>query len=320
MRLLSLSLFFILTVILSFTGYAVGFAYTTDLGWRINEAEFDKLDKKARETLEKAEHLFQKKEYVKAQHAYAQIMRRWKNTEIAPQAKLRLGDCLVMREMDYKAYKEYSEFIEKYPRSNLFDLAIRREKKIADIFLHGKKASLLKMPLFKGYDNAIEIYKHILEHALFHPLADEIRFNIGQVYEQKQEWEEAIYSYQELADNHPASKYYPNAIFKIGYCYYKQSLPADYDPTAGKQARLYLQDFIYEFPNSSLVPEAKNLISLLREEEARGLMKVVHYYNRQQNPEAARIYLRHVINKFPDTKYAEEASNLLAKYSPNNSE
>ena len=80
------------------------------------------------------------------------------------------------------------------------------------------------------------------------------------------------------------------------------------DQTDLQKAIDLLQDFLMDFPESELVPDAKTYLSLARTRMAQKFFNAAMVYERIGAWEAAKIYYQKVVDEYSDTKQASQAA------------
>jgi len=70
-------------------------------------------------------------------------------------------------------------------------------------------------------------------------------------------------------------------------------------------------EFVKTHPDSELTPQAKQQISRLKEKEAENNYVIAHFYEKQKNLKAARIYYKEITDQYADTTWANKAQVRL---------
>lgn len=149
---------------------------------------------------------------------------------------------------------------------------------------------------------------------LQHPgsaVAGEAQFYIAEARFQRREYLLASYEYQTLRRNMPASPRVPEAMYKLGLCYYNLAPKSRLDQQYTKRAIDELQAFVEYYPNSDFVPDAAEKIKELTGRLAKKDYDTAELYAKMGYYKAAIFYYDAVIEKYHDTEYAPLA--YLAK-------
>jgi len=135
---------------------------------------------------------------------------------------------------------------------------------------------------------------------------------MGECRFKREEYVLAAYEYDVLVRTMPTSQYVPRARYQRAMCYYRLA-PAYYlDQTYTRQAVDEFQSFIEYHPTDSLVTQAEAKISelnirLARKEYENGITYIhMEYYKSALNS------FDHVLEKYHDTPYAEQAQLMKA--------
>jgi len=163
--------------------------------------------------------------------------------------------------------------------------------------------------LFKdeNYLDAYEEFRIVTLQYQGSTFADEAQYDMGECRYKREEYVLAAYEYDVLVRTMPTSKFVPRARYQRAMCYYRLS-PASYlDQTYSRQAVDEFQSFIEYHPTDSLVTQAEAKITelnlkLAQKEYENGITYIHMEYYR-----AALVSFDHVLEKYHDTPYAEQA-------------
>jgi outer membrane protein assembly factor BamD len=171
------------------------------------------------------------------------------------------------------------------------------------------------MALFKdgNYLEAYEEYRIVTLQYQGSTFADEAQFDMGECRYRREEYVLAAYEYDVLVRTMPTSKYVPRARYQRAMCYYRLS-PASYlDQTYSRQAVDEFQSFIEYHPTDSLVTQAEAKISELNMKLAKKEYENGITYIHMEYYKAALASFDHVLEKYHDTPYAEQAQYKRAE-------
>src|SRR5690606_5743898 len=134
------------------------------------------------------------------------------------------------------AAKEFQQVITGYPESDLFDDVFEKQYEIGDrIYALGEKrmtdAEWYKFRFFrkKPFKQAIEVYSMVIDNQPFTAAAAEEQYKIGLCHYTRKEYQEAAFEYRRVVEDYAGSDWVDEAAYGLAMCYYKQSLPPDYD-------------------------------------------------------------------------------------------
>lgn len=308
-----------LLVLFALLGFALRcpapLVFTPGEGWRYEKAggEGSWTRGRAKDQLEVAQQLFDKKDYGTAAKAARRTVTVWPFSDYAPQAQYLLGRCHEARNEDQRAFDAYQNLIEKYPKAPNYDEVILRQMAIANRFLAGQRFKLFNVvPWFANMDKTIGLYEKILKNGPYSEVAPQAQINIGTANENRffKDLPEAARAYERAADKYADRKEGTDALYRVGETYYKQARRAEYDQSIAGQAVATYSDFITLHPDDKRVSQAQKRIETLKLEQARGAMDIAKYYEWKKKWKAAKIYyneVNDVLREHPDSPLAAEA-------------
>ncbi|MEW6303582.1 MAG: tetratricopeptide repeat protein [Verrucomicrobiota bacterium] len=268
---------------------------------------------RAKDQLDVAQEAYEKKDYSLAIRAARRTVKQWPLSDYTPQAQYIVGLCYEAKGSDEKAFNEYQQLLEKFPKFDKYQEVLKRQFEIATRYLGGKWFRLWgTIPLYPSMDKTAEMYQKVIKNGPYSDIAAQAQLNIGTAREKNENFPEAVKAYEKAADRyHDREIVAADALFKAGLAYQKQAKTAEYDQNAASQAIAIMNDFIGLYPNESRVPEAKKIIEALRTEQARGSFNIARFYEKSNRPEGALVYYNEVILKDPNSSYAAEAKERI---------
>lgn len=162
----------------------------------------------------------------------------------------------------------------------------------------------------KKYDNAIAI----LEDLLGITKGDTMQRNVAYYYSmahyktnRSENFPLAAYYFRDFAQSFPSDPRAEECAYMSAYCYYLSSPRYTLDQEGTYKAIEQVQYFVENYPQSSKIKDANELIYKLREKLAYKKLTQAHLYFRTEYYKSAKITYEELINTFPDSKYVEEA-------------
>ena len=267
---------------------------------------------RAKDQLIVAQDALDKKDYSTALKAAHRTVKVWPLSDYAPQAQFVIGQCYEAKGMDERAFKEYENVIEKYPRFVDSEKVLARQYEIANRFLAGEWFRLWTyIPFFPSMEKTADMYGKIVKDGPFSQVAPEAQMKIGTAREKQKNFPLAAKAYETAADRyHDRGQIAADAVFRAGLAYQKQAQTAEYDQSTAGQAIATFTDFMTLYPDDSRVPEAQKIIASLRNEQARGDFNIGKEYESHGQLVSARIYYNEVVNLLlaePNSQYATQA-------------
>jgi outer membrane assembly lipoprotein YfiO len=299
---------FLALLCFSETSYAY-WLWSPDVGKWINPK------KAAKDTPEKqfewAMEFYNKKDWDRAVEEFEKIPAAFPNSRLAAEAVYYLGLTWEERQDLAKAADAYQRLIDKYPYSDRIKDAIKREFEIANQFASGAKMKVLGIPALSGQEKSLELYKHIVKNAPFGTYGDQAQFQMGEVYKQQGEYEEAQKAFQAVVDEYPTSDLVAKARYQIAYSSMQASKKSQYNDVYAERAIEEFQGFKKSFPGDEQALEAEEAIKALRNKKAMTAFEQGAFYDKQNKPTSAKVYYQEVVSKYPDTTVAAEAKRRL---------
>ncbi len=159
------------------------------------------------------------------------------------------------------------------------------------------------------YRRAVDYFQSIVFNFPGNSVVDTAQYYLGLSYFGSEEYELAAIEFNRLALNYPSSEFFENAVFMRAVSVY-ESTPKHHglDQTELEQAIIQLEDFLIDFPESELVPDAKKYLNAALTRMAHKYYDAGLVYERIGAPKAARIYFQKVIDDYTDTEYAADAT------------
>lgn len=144
-------------------------------------------------------------------------------------------------------------------------------------------------------------------------VVDTAQYYLGLNYFSNEDYELAAVEFNRLAINYPSSVFFENAVFMRAVSYY-EATPDHYglDQSDLVTALRQLNEFVIDFPESELVPDARKYISAGRSRLAHKAYEAGLVYERIGAPKAAKIYYQRVVDDYTDTEWAAKATYRLA--------
>jgi outer membrane protein assembly factor BamD len=166
----------------------------------------------------------------------------------------------------------------------------------------------------KKYVKATEYFQQIVFNHPGETIVDTAQYYLAMSYVGNRDWVLAEAEFNRLAVNYPSSPYFQNAMFMKTNCLY-ESVPKHYGLDQHDLDRVVqqLNDFIVDYPESEMLPQATELQLIARTRLARKAWESGVVYHRMGLYEPARIYFQKVIDDFTDTQFAAEATFGLAE-------
>ena len=126
-------------------------------------------------------------------------------------------------------------------------------------------------------------------------------------------YEDAIGAGRRFVQLYPADKDAAYAQYLVGMSYFNQIPDVTRDQERSQRALLAMDELINKWPNSEYVPDARQRVTVARDQLAAKEMDVGRYYLERRNYPGAVNRFREVISKYQTTRHTEEALMRLTE-------
>ncbi len=162
------------------------------------------------------------------------------------------------------------------------------------------------------YMDAIPDFKAYIEQFPGTDRTDDALYYLGESYIHERDYALASAQFDRLLRDFPTSPLQADALLDQARCDDLQSHPAALDQTETVRALTRYNQFVDQYPDHARVGEAKGRIRVLRDRLAEKLIRSGRLYTKLRKEKAAEFYLRKLLAEYPDSKWASEATTLLA--------
>lgn len=159
------------------------------------------------------------------------------------------------------------------------------------------------------YSDAAEIFEAVTRIGRGTNYAQDAQYYLAESYFMQKRYILAEAEYNRFVTFYPRDEKREEVDYKKALSLYHQSPRYRLDQTATRNAIDEFQLFNSRYPNSEFVPQSADKINELREKLARKYFESAEFYSRTEQYKAATIYYDLVIDRYPESKYAE--SSLL---------
>jgi outer membrane protein assembly factor BamD len=164
----------------------------------------------------------------------------------------------------------------------------------------------------EDYEEARKLFEAIVLQDPASEYADDAQYYLAESYFLDGEYHLAAYAYNRVR-SFPNSPFYKLAIFKTGDSYYHSSAPYDRDQKETQAAIDHFRAFIAAYSGDSLATVAQQRVHELRSKLAEKDFMIAENYVSLDDPTAALVYYRKVLDEYADTDYYGRAvSGTLA--------
>lgn len=168
-------------------------------------------------------------------------------------------------------------------------------------------------PTFDTPGEALQALKAIWMYDPRGPLADDAIMLTASHYLRLGNYEEADRYFSMLREEYPNSPHLQTAFVLGSHVKLMSYQGAAYDEKQLEDARQLKESTLRLFPNLPEKERIQGELARIDEARAQRLWELVQLYGRKEMPKAQIIYAQDLLNAFPNSRYAPQARELLAK-------
>jgi len=159
---------------------------------------------------------------------------------------------------------------------------------------------------FVNHDKAIETFQSIVDNYPYSDYAVLAELKIADAYFEDKKYEEALSYYRDFSDLHPQHPEVPYTIWRSALCHERRKKGPNRDQTAVREAVVYLDRLLLDFPYSEQATEGEALWRSLRQQLADHILRIGDFYRKRKEYEAAAERYRMLLNEYPGLGFDEE--------------
>ena len=249
----------------------------------------------------------------KAEKAFALLKQKYPNTVGPDTEGFQKAEMLYARRKFFKAFEQYSSFLDAFPQSALRDAALERQYEIARAFLYGKKKRLLGVFRFRAYEEAAAMAEKIADRSGDAPIAKKSMVTIARSFEARKEFAEAFYRWSDVSVKWPRGKIGAEALLGMAGNLHASYKGPKYDASMLDSSRDYYQKFTVEYPRQAARQGIAAIIDELNAQAADKQLDIALYYERTSSITAANLYFQRIVNEWPGSVAAKIAAEKLER-------
>ncbi len=265
-----------------------------------------------KEQLDFALDFMDNKKYPQAIAEFKKLIKHYPRAKEAPEAQYYMGQVLEELNKPFDAYKAYQVVIDKYPFSERAAEIVELQYSIGNQLLEGKgKRGKWVEAVMGGDDRVIEVFRSVIKNAPYGKYAAIAQYKIGLYLKEKGMYQEARDEFEKTMNDYPTSEWAKAAKFQIAMADTHRSSDVQHEQKVTSVALDEFNEFVKSHPESELNDEAKAQIGKLKDKEAENNFVIAKFYEKQKNYKAARVYYKDIVDKYPDTSWANKSLTAL---------
>ncbi len=210
----------------------------------------------------------------------------------------------------------FSMFLQKHPTPKYFEDAIVYKFRIAEQFELGAKRHIMgskSLPMWSSaYEDALSIYDDVIATIPSHDVAAKALFNKARMLAKDEKYKESIDHLRILIKRFPKHLLTPESYLAIAKVYLDEVRKDFVSIDFLDLASINLKQFKSYFPLDSRVEEVAELYKIMQDYYAKDLWWSAVYYDKKNKSKSAIVYYQAIVNKYPQSKYADDAAKRLS--------
>jgi outer membrane protein assembly factor BamD (BamD/ComL family) len=229
---------------------------------------------------------------------YDQVATRYPFAPSAAQARFRQALLLEEQGEIEKSFEAYDKLLKRYQGSGLYTAAYNHEVALAQAAANGNvKTSMMGLKTRLSLEKTVEMLGKVRDNAPKSADAARAQFMIGQIYEGKKKYKEAIAAYRQLVNDQPGSAQAPTALFRVGVILTEEADRGNQNQANLDLAREAFNDYLIQYPGDSSNAEARKLVANLGGRDVQRSYDIAKFYQNTGKTESAKVYYRDVMNR-----------------------
>jgi outer membrane protein assembly factor BamD (BamD/ComL family) len=229
---------------------------------------------------------------------YDQTATRYPFAPSAAQARYRQAQLLEQDGEIQDAFDAYDKFLDRFPGNPQYNTALNRQTAMAQAAAEGDvKSSFLGLKTKLSLEKTVEMLGKVRDNAPKSRAAAKAQFTIGELYQAKRKWKEAIDAFRRLVKDQPDSPEAPEALFRVGLLFMEQAERGNQNRSNLDLAKESFNDYLLQYPGHARNAEARRLISSLGAQDLQRSFDIAEFYLKTGKPEAAKVYYRDIVKR-----------------------
>ena len=163
-----------------------------------------------------------------------------------------------------------------------------------------------------NYKRAVESFEKIKDWYPFSKFASLAELKIADAYYQLEEYEDAIFAYEEFENLHPRNEAVPYVIYQTGRCLFDQMETIDRDQSMVRGALAHFQRLVAKFPTDPYSVKARDHIKKCIKSLAGHDYYVGEFYYKGEHYKAALSRFTAILDNYPDMGVHQKALQYIA--------
>jgi len=150
------------------------------------------------------------------------------------------------------------------------------------------------------YGRAVDCFEKIKDWYPFSKFAILAELKVGDAHYHLQNYEDAVFAYEEFENLHPTNDAIPYIIYQLGLCYFDRMDSIDRDQSMTQKALDTFYRLNNQFPDNEYALKSREHIKRCLKDLARHELYIAMYYYKGGHYKAALHRFQSVLIKYPD--------------------
>lgn len=204
--------------------------------------------------------------------------------------------------------------------STIKETAADFKKSVVDLFWGAEESPTAEELAISGmdefengnYHKSIEHFQRLKDIFPFSRYAILAELKLGDAHYRLEQYEDAVFAYEEFEKLHPRNEAIPYVIYQIGRCHFDRITTPDRDQTAARKALETFLRLQNQFPNDTYSRRAADHLVACYKSLSGHEFIVGEFYFKSKHFKAALARFRTVVTDYPDVGYHQPAMSLIA--------
>jgi len=248
-----------------------------------------------------------------ASRAVRRFFKTYPDSQNREEAMLLAGQAELVRERYWQAFEWFEKQLAEYPAGRYYEWALSREFEVAEAFLAGKRRIHFGIFRLRAEGDGLDILLRIAEHAPGTMIAQKAMLRIADHQYEKARFAEAVAAYDEFLEMFPKSPQAQYASLQAARSTQAQFEGPEFDDTPLLEARQRYLNFQQAYPEAAREADVAAILVEITAMRANKLFLTGAFYERTDRPGSAEFYYKLVMRDFPQTEWADRASEALSR-------
>lgn len=262
---------------------------------------------------------YEKKDWAEATKQFRMVTGSYSHTPVGQEGYYYLAYSLFQQGEFEFANDNLTEYLKTKSQPQHFEEAMQLKLDCAEAYRNGAKRRVLssdQLPKWlSGREHALEIYDEVTLAMSNHPMGGYALYGKGDLLRQMKRYREAVDCYQQLQRRFPRHPSTPDSYVAISKIYLEQSKAEVQNPELFSLAQMNYNKFLAAFPNHPKRALIEKNFKDISETLAKNFLTTGQFFERTKKPEAAILYYKRALAKFPNTTAAAECQQRITALS-----